>query len=263
MKVLLTGNKGFVGSHIETALRAEGHEIVGLEVASTFREWQDVMQRVVTPDIEAVVHAGAIPHNQSKDPSIYLWNAHATYLLAEQAYRIVPDVPFILFSTFLVSCTQDEWHIRTPYTWSKVCAEQYVRQWMPHATALRPGSLWGNEHQKGLTEASVPYQLASHRLAKLFRHWGRSYVHVLDLCEAIKVCLKDSPVGVFELHTEYKTNQELAGLVQWQGYEWVEHPESLGYVKTEHQETNIEPILPNWKPKIFLADELPKMERGL
>ena len=28
MKILLTGNKGFVGSHIENALAADGHEIV-------------------------------------------------------------------------------------------------------------------------------------------------------------------------------------------------------------------------------------------
>ena len=265
MKILLTGNKGFVGSHIENALTADGHEVVGLEVHPTFREWHTEMKSVVTEDIDAVIHAGAIPYNQSQDPKLFLWNAHATYLLAREfvQYPESTRMPFIFFSTFLVSSSQDDWESRTPYAWSKVCAEEYLRLFMPQATILRPGVQWGDEQRKRLTEASVPYQLATHQLEKLFRHWGRSYVHILDVCEAIKVCLLDKPAGVFELHTEYRNNQELAKLVEWTGYEWVEHPEDLGYITTEHRETNIKPILPNWNPKVYLAEELPRMEASL
>ena len=261
MKILLTGNKGFVGSHIENALAADGHEIVGLEVHPTFKEWVDEMKRVVTPDIDGVVHAGAIPYNQSQDPKLFLWNAHATYLLAQQASRFIPDVPFVYFSTFLVSSSKDDWESRTPYGWSKVCAEMYLRTWMPYSTILRPAVQWGDESRKRLTEASVPYQLATHQLARLFRNWGRSYVHIHDVCRAIKVCLSDAPAGVFELHTEYKNNQQLSEMTEWTGYEWIEHPEDLGYITTEHREVNVMPILPNWRPTINLADELPKMER--
>ena len=263
MKVLLTGNKGFVGSHIENALAADGHEVVGLEVCPTFKEWCDEMQSVVTDDIDGIVHAGAMPYNQNQDPKLFIWNAHATYLIAQQACRIVPDVPFVFFSTFLVSSTKDDWESRTPYGWSKVCAEMYLRTFMPYSTILRPGVQWGEESRKRLGEASVPYQLATHQLKRLFTNWGRSYVHIHDVCEAIRVCLKDAPAGIFELHTEYKNNQELAELVQWQGYEWVEHPEDLGYITTTHLEDNVMPILPNWKPEIYLADGLPEMERNL
>ena len=63
---------------------------------------------------------------------------------------------------------------------------------------------------------------------------------------------------------EYKNNQELAEMVRWQGYEWVEHPEDLGYITTTHLKDNVMPTLPHWQPEIYLADELPKMElRGL
>ena len=201
MKILLTGNKGFAGSHIQSSLESDGHEIVGLEVASTFQGWQDVMQRVVTPEIEAVIHAGAMPYNQSQDPKLFIWNAHATFLLAQQAYRIIPDVPFIFFSTFLVSSTKDDWEVRTPYAWSKVCAEAYLRTFMPYSTILRPGVQWGDESRKRPGEASVPYQLATQQLERLFTNWGRSYVHIHDVCRAMKLCLKDAPSGVFELHT--------------------------------------------------------------
>ena len=39
MKILLTGNKGFVGSHVESAFEADGHEVVGLEATNTFQQW--------------------------------------------------------------------------------------------------------------------------------------------------------------------------------------------------------------------------------
>ena len=264
MKILLTGNKGFVGSHIENALTADGHEVVGLEVHPTFREWYDEMRLVVTDDIEAVIHAGAMPYNQSKDPMLFLWNAHASYLLAKAVnVNISTRIPFIYFSTFLVSSYQDTWDWHTPYAWSKVCGEIYVQQWMPNATILRPAVQWGDESRKPLETTSIPYQLATHQLENLFRHWGRSYVHILDVCEAIKVCVRDKPKGAFELHTEYMDNQHLSKLVQWQGYEWIENPEVLGYIATEHRETNVEPILPNWFPNIFLVEELPIMERSL
>lgn len=271
MKILLTGNEGFFGRHAEPKLREAGHEVVGLEQASTFQGWQDTMQRVVTPEIEAVVHAGAMPANQSLDPKIYLWNAHATYLLAKKISGIQTSthdycnpIPFIFFSTFLVSSTQNDWEARTPYGWSKWCAESYVKQWLPNATILRPGVQWGDETGKPASMASIPYQLATHTLKHLFRHWGRSYVHVLDVCEAINVCLADRSVGTFELHTQYMNNQNMAKLVQWEGYEWVDNPEkTLGYITTEHAEVNVEPILPNWYPNIFLEEELPRMENGI
>ena len=261
MKVLITGNKGFVGTHIENALCEDDHEIVGLEVHPTFKEWVDEMERVVTPDIDAVIHAGAMPYNQSKDPKLFIWNAHATYMLARRVSEEAGiNIPFVYFSTFLVSSTQDDWESRTPYGWSKVFAEMYLQGFMPHATILRPAVQWGDETRKRVTEASVPYLLATHQLKRLFANWGRSYVNIIDVCKAIKVCLRDNPAGIFELHTEYMNNRELAKLVKWTGYEWTEHPEDLGYVTTTHRRVNVEPILPNWSPGIYLADELPRME---
>lgn len=266
MKILLTGNKGFVGSHIQQSLEAEGHEIVGLEVHPTFKEWVKEMCRVVDLSIEAVIHAGAIPYNQSKDPKLFLWNAHASYLLAWSFSSVCgiekESRPFIFFSTFLVSSTQNDWEERTAYGWSKWCAEDYIQQWMPNATILRPAVQWGDEFRKSPESRSVPYQLATHQLEYLFRNWGRSYVHILDVCQAIKVCLKDKPAGVFELHTEQKTNEQLAEIVDWEGYEWVGDPQKkLGYTPTYHREINIKPILPNWHPTTLLSHELPRMEK--
>lgn len=263
MRILVTGNEGFVGSHIQASLESDGHTVVGLEVQPTFKEWIAEMHNVVDSGIDGVVHAGAIPYNQSKDPMLFLWNAHASYLLARQVMvKTSTRLPFIFFSTFLVSSTKDNWEERTPYAWSKVFAEQYIRQWMPYATILRPVVQWGDEWRKSPESRSVPYQLATRQLENLFRNWGRSYVHIDDVCHAVKICLSNRPQGVFELHTEHKTNEELAEIVKWTGYKWVGDPvKDLGYIPTFHREINIAPILPNWKPRIYLKDELPRMEQ--
>ena len=87
-------------------------------------------------------------------------------------------------------------------------------------------------------------------------------MHILDVCEAIKVCLRDKPTGVFELHAEYKNNQQLAELIEWEGYNWIEDPvKELGYIQTEHLQTQMGQSLPNWKPEHFLSDILPQMEK--
>ena len=109
MKILLTGNKGFVGSHIQASLENDGHEIVGLEVHPTFREWYDKMISVTDSSIDAIVHAGAMPYNQSKSPQP-LSLEHARYLFARMSCKqsIEPQVrhhqPFHLF--LVIPCEQ-------------------------------------------------------------------------------------------------------------------------------------------------------------
>ncbi len=45
-RILMTGDKGFVGSHIRAALEGE-HEVVGLEARERFRDWYDDMYDVM------------------------------------------------------------------------------------------------------------------------------------------------------------------------------------------------------------------------
>ena len=139
MRILLTGDRGFVGSHIRAGLESVYHvragvesiyDVVGLDVRGGFQEWIEDMNATMDTDIDAVIHAGAVSNNQSQDPNIYLWNSYATYLLAQRASEKMDGrlpIPFILFSTFLVGSTVDARSMRTPYTWSKVQAEGFVR----------------------------------------------------------------------------------------------------------------------------------------
>ena len=281
MRILLTGDKGFVGSHIRAEVESV-YNVVGLEARGSFQEWIEDMNAAMDTDIDAVIHAGAIADSQSQDPDIYLWNSYATFLLAQCVrQRSVPiprsedsdrvggvydmsPIPFIFFSSFLVSSTIDDWEARTPYSWSKAQAESFVRAHLPHATILRPSVIWGDEREKNSASGSVPFRLASHNLAYMFRHWARNYVHVHDIVAAVKLCLENRPKGTFDLITEYVTNAKISTLVKWQGYEWIDDPREVGFKYiSSHNEDSTLPTPPGWTPKVLMEEELPRLEREL
>lgn len=217
MRTLLTGNKGFVGSHVQRALEADGNEVVGLEASPTFREWYDEMNTVMDTPIDAVIHLGAISNNQYNKPDIFLWNTYATQRLTE---RIKARQTFVFFSSFLVGSTVHDWDERTPYAWSKAMSEDYIAKLTPYATILRPCVMWGNEHKKAGSNGSVPWRLASHSLEYLYRNWQRKYVHVSDVVEAVQLCLNNRPQGTFDLAPDrFWTNEALAELIEWKGYQ--------------------------------------------
>ena len=268
MRILLTGNRGFVGSHVASALETDGHKIIGLEATPIFREWYDEMDAVMDTSIDAVIHLGAISNNQCQDPDIYLWNSYATFLLAQrvrQKMNGMHPMPFIFFSTFLVGSTAHDWSTRTPYAWSKAQAEHFVEECLPHATILRPAVMWGKEQNKAGSSGSVPWRLATHNLEFMFRNWRRKYVHVSDVVEGVRTCLRNRPKGKFDLApARFHTNERLAELVEWDGFEWVENPQDVGHKFISSHEIRDElPTPPGWLPKVVMEEALPRLEREM
>lgn len=267
MRILLTGHEGAVGTEIRELLEPE-HEIVGLEAKGTFREWYDAMYRVMDEPLDAVVHAGAISANQSQRDDMYLWNSYATFLLAQrtrQKMNSMSPMPFVFFSSFLVESTIDNWEGRSPYAWSKAQGENFVRVYLPHASIVRPAVIWGRDHKRKPEYRSVPYRLASHDLKYLFRGWGRYYIHVSDVARAVRECLIHRHKGTYSLAQSVMwMNEDLAELVEWSGYEWIDKPETVGHRYILHKFPKpVSPPVPGWKPEVRLKDELPQLERAL
>ena len=255
MTILLTGNKGFVGSHVESAFEADSHEVVGLEAAKTFQQWYNEMSVLMDTPIDAIVHIGAVSENQSEDPDIYEWNARASFHLAKRA----SSIPFIFFSSYLVNSTMHDWESRSPYTKTKAFAEELVSEVCPHATIIRPGVMWGKETNKNPRYRTVPYMLTTRTLKKMYRGWGRNYVHIADVIKAVKICVENRPAGTFSLVGDRVwVNEDLAELVKWKGYEWVDN--DLKY-QNSHPDVVDCPRIPGWQPKVRMEDEVPRLER--
>lgn len=270
MKILLTGYNGFVGRNIRAALAKDGHDVRGIEAEPHFKDWHGKFYKskrfdFMLKDIDAVVHAGAIATNQFADPSIFLWNSYGSLVLAKYVRDRYGQIPFFFFSTFQVTATEADWNQRSWYGWSKAFAEECIREVTPHATIVRPGVMWGDEkHKSNPNDKSVPYQLATHQLKRLFRNWGRDYVHVNDVVDAVRIGIQDAPQGTFNLRGEYWNNEQLSTLTDWNGYEWVGNAaEELGIqftapVLEDHGDGL--PSLPGWTPKSDLKTKFKQIE---
>jgi len=150
MKVLVTGDRGYIGAVLVPFLRAAGHEVVGLDAGwydgcdfgpfTTDYESHTGDIRDQTPadlaGFDAVVNLAAIsndPVGHLNPEATYAVNAHGAVHLAEVAKAA--GVPRYLFSS---SCSlygaagdapvteESEFNPVTPYGESKVIAEQLI-----------------------------------------------------------------------------------------------------------------------------------------
>lgn len=98
MKVLVTGNRGLIGSEIETRLGADGHEVVGFDRVKRddILNLKSLTRRARGCD--AVVHAAAIPSNDSGTPEeIMAVNVAGTFNVLRTAEAI--GAPVVYFSS--------------------------------------------------------------------------------------------------------------------------------------------------------------------
>lgn len=261
MRILITGHEGFVGRNLRNALE-DNHEIFTLEKSELFRDWKDKMRAVVSEPVNVVVHAGAIASTQYQDSDIFLWNSQATKHLFEETILKSGSPYFIFFSTSMVTLAEEDSHQVSYYTWSKLFAEQYIKNnaWDAHNWCiLRPSVIWGDE-SGCIGDRSIPYRLASRQLEHLFSDWGRDYIHITDVVEAVRICIKTQLQGTFDLATgTVTTNKELASLVEWKDYRIVNNPADVQHKYPIHHISPRGNMVPGWNPTIKIEEELPRL----
>ena len=207
MNILLTGHKGFIGSHMLTALEAAGHCV------STY-EWGEVLPSVMEQDW--VIHIGAISSTTERDVdkvfrqnfdfSCQLYNACKTYGVNFQ-YSSSSSV-YGLNTDFKESAPVDP---RTPYAWSKYLFERYVRDHPAGAVVqgFRYFNVYGPEGEEHKGDQASPYykftkqaQIKS-RIA-LFdnsRNYHRDFIHVSEVVNAHLKFLEIKESGLWNLGT--------------------------------------------------------------
>lgn len=192
MKILLTGYKGFIGSHMFKALQDRGDEVVGFEWGEPIPELDESFDRVI--------HMGAISSTTCKDVgAIMFQNYDFTCSLYDRCCDL--DIPMQFSSSASIYGLSDNFSEfsqdvdpRTPYAWSKLYAERYMFM-RPKVTALfqifRYFNVYGPEGEEHKGSQASPFmqfkkQAEETGKIKVFENsdqYHRDFVHVSKIVD--------------------------------------------------------------------------------
>ena len=210
MKILVTGYKGFIGSHICQYLTHKGHEVEGF----------DWVENVV-PSVEQydwVVHCGAISDTTERDvEKVWKHNYEFTMRLLQICDNYQTNIQ--LASTAAVygpnkSFNEDDpVYPQTPYAWSKYLVDKFLKDNSINdfgmlVQSFRYFNVYGpGEGHKGDQQSMVSKfqeQASLHNEIKLFKNsekYKRDLVCVYDVCRIHEEMMSQDISGVFNLGT--------------------------------------------------------------
>ncbi len=156
MKILITGNRGFVGAATQRMLEARGHEVIGFDIADGCSVLtMEIMRVVKAHQPDRILHLAAVARfaDADKDPvTAFEVNTQGTKNVAECAQ--MHGIPLVHASTGSVYMPlRGEMPIpetypvagNSIYGCSKVVAEKYVQRLTSPWMILRYGHLYGAE----------------------------------------------------------------------------------------------------------------------
>jgi ADP-L-glycero-D-manno-heptose 6-epimerase len=156
MKILLTGHRGFIGSHLLKALQ-KNHSV-------SLYEWSDP----VLPDVAGhdwVVHTGAISSTTEQDvEKVMRQNVDFSIALYEQCRYHGVNFQFSssasVYGLGSVFCEDAPVDPRTPYAWSKYLVERHIEQVPPRgmlAQCFRYFNVYGPEGEEHKGSQASPF----------------------------------------------------------------------------------------------------------
>ena len=155
MKILLTGYKGFIGSHMFRALEAHGHHV-------SVYDWGEILPSVMEQDW--VIHMGAISSTTERNvEKVMQQNVDFTQQLYQACHTFGVNFQYAssasvygLVSTFREDAELDP---RTPYAWSKYLTERYIQRHPMGARTqmFRYFNVYGPEGEEHKGSQASPY----------------------------------------------------------------------------------------------------------
>lgn len=207
MKILLTGHRGFIGSHLLHALKDNGHSV------STF-EWGEILPSVIKNDW--VIHVGAISSTTETDvEKVMEQNVDFTIRLYDTCknhnikFQFASSASVYGLGTDFKETSQVD--PRTPYAWSKYLCERYILKNPSKTTTqmFRYFNVYGpkGESHKG-SQASPYYQFSKQAcdngIIKVFensQNYHRDFISVETVVNYHLKFLQCPLSGVFNIGT--------------------------------------------------------------
>ena len=196
MRILLTGHRGYLGSHIHRFLSLEYRDaevIVLEEDKSSVKAYIDSIRACVgTSEFTHVIHAGAASSNTVSCQEAFDWNYQATIFLSR---GVNPDAHFMFFS----SCSAND-PVTTPYGFSKRAGGDWLSYHRKKVCVFVPYNIFGREvgRQK---KFSNPEYVVRRQVDYVTKPIVRDYIHIQDCLRMVKKAVDESAHGIFEMGT--------------------------------------------------------------
>jgi ADP-L-glycero-D-manno-heptose 6-epimerase len=266
-KILVTGNKGFIGAALQKRLEEMGHEVTGIEAWIFDRvRWKDrLTEYLIDIAPEVVFHVGACSDTQNQELTFMMErNVECTLLIGDWCeYK---DIPFIYSSS--ASVTGSKNIPETLYAWSKYLGEEFSLKC--NGTALRYFNVFGNgESHKGKMASMMYQSIIKHKNGeevKLFpKKPERDFIYIEDVINA--------NIHAWENYDLIRGNWWNVGTSYAHTFEEV--LEHLGIPFTYSEESDIPPnyqffteadpryFMPDWKAKWSLKEALDDYQKLL
>ncbi len=212
MKILVTGHKGFIGSHMAQYLVHKGHEVEGF----------DYVENVVpaVDQYDWVIHLGAISDTTERDVAkVWKHNYEFTLRLMQVCDHYSTNIQLASTAAVYGNTVKDMYteedpvYPMTPYAWSKYLIDKFlidngIDQFNGLVQSYRYFNVYGpGEGHKGDQMSMVSKfqrQASENGVIKLFKNsdqYKRDIVCVYDLVRIQEEMLHQDKSGLFNLGT--------------------------------------------------------------
>lgn len=290
MRILITGQSGFIGQHLTR--RLSGHDVVGLQ--ADLLDYEAVANEVVATQPELVIHLAArtqVAYSFDAPVDFSAINYVGTVNLIESAKRVAGLRQFVFASTMETYGWQPEsdliarggelvehrafdestpQHPNAPYAVAKLGCERYL-EYVGRAfdfpyTIIRQTNTYGRtDDDFFVVEQLITGMLRNPNEASFGTPIPyRNFLHIDDLLDLYLAVLAN-PKAIGEVFCTGPANaltiRELAGLIAdklgWQGtIHWNRKPERAGeifYLNSTHAKAT---RVLGWSPKLTLREGL-------
>jgi len=242
MKIVITGSKGFIGTHVRNSLK--NHKII---------EWdtnigKDIKDFTLESDTDFVIHLAALTNVREsiQIPNEY-WKQNVEY--SKRIFDICKDVPMLYAST---SCVNEWW--RSPYGTTKKVMEEFAYD---GHIGLRFTNVYGD----GAPNFMLTSRLNNGNVEYKTNHI-RDFIHVSDVVDVVKFFLEQKDSYLFLEQETYDCDRvyevgsgvgtKVSDLIEKHGYD-VPHKESDECEMMDNTADISELLNIGWNgPKVFI-----------
>jgi len=214
MRILITGNKGFIGTYLTQKLKKEGHELVlcDLNNGVNIKNWDEISE---IKNIDISIHLANLSFVPASfaDPKLFYETNYITTLNMLELCRL-NNARLIYFSSYMYGSPDyqpiDENHplkAYNPYSQTKLIAERlcegYNRDFKVPVTIFRPFNIYGKGQNPDFLIPTIINQAKTGKITIKDDRPKRDYIHVLDIVEAVTAVVnkpaKSSEIQIYNL----------------------------------------------------------------